>query len=133
MTPTVGLWTTSPSVTNNDDQPIITFLPPLSTPSPDVSFTLTAEVVDDPIWQSGIDEVTLHYQATGTQIDLPMENISGNTWSATIPPQDTGTRVEYFITATDGNLNTASTGDWDNFHWFVVDNYFWLFYNWNNW
>ena len=119
-------------LTNDDQPPIITFLPPLSTPSPDISFTLTAEVEDDPIWQSGIDEVTLHYQATGTQIDLPMENISGNTWSATIPPQDTGTRVEYFITATDGNLNTASTGDWDNFHWFAVDNYFWLFYNWSN-
>ena len=112
--------------------PIISYLPQMSTPRPDVSYTLTAEVVDDPIWQSAIDEVVLHYRAADTYYDLPMDNVYGNTWTATIPPQNLGTRVDYFFTATDVFENNGSTGDWDYFKWFAVDNPVWLFYNWDN-
>lgn len=112
--------------------PIISFLPQISTPIPYSSFTLSAEVVDDPIWQSAIDEVVLHYRAADVYYDLPMENIYGNTWTATIPPQNLGTEVAYYFTATDEFDNIAATGNWDNYKWFAVDNPLWVFYNWEN-
>lgn len=110
--------------------PTISYLPQICTPRYDLDLTLTAEVVDDPIWQSAIDEVVLHYRAADVVYELPMVNEFGNTWAATIPPQELGTEVAYFFTAADEYENTASTGDWDNYRWFRVDNPVWVFYDW---
>jgi hypothetical protein len=110
--------------------PSISFLPQISSPRPDISFTLSAEVVDDPIWQSAIDAVTLHYRAWDIVYELPLTHISGNTWTGTIPAQELGTEVAYFFTATDAFNNTIATGDWDSYKWFRVENPCWISYNW---
>ncbi len=109
--------------------PSISFLPQICTPRYDLPYTLTVKVADDHLWQSAIDDVVLHCR-TDIYFDLTMENIYGNTWSATVPPQNLGTEVAYYITATDEYGNSSSTGDWDNYKWFRVDNPVWVFYDW---
>lgn len=56
-----------------------------------------------------LSSVVLRYNATGgnTFTEIPMSNISGNNWSAIIPPFAAGTIVKYYTRATDArNLRT---------------------------
>ena len=77
---------------------------------PNEPVTITATVTDN---TSGVKNVSLNYtytngSATVTNV-LAMENVQGNTWTATIAGLPYGTNVTYTITAEDnaGNNNTT--------------------------
>ncbi len=55
-----------------------------------------------------LDDVAVTIGATSTPVNVAMTNTSGNTWSANIPAQTTGTTVTYTITCTD-NTSAATT------------------------
>ena len=55
-----------------------------------------------------IDDVKVTVGATSTPQNVSMTNTGGNTWSATVPAQTTGTTVTYSITGTD-NTSAATT------------------------
>ncbi len=55
-----------------------------------------------------LDDVAVTIGATSTPVNVAMTNTSGNTWSANVPAQTTGTVVTYTITGTD-NTSAATT------------------------
>jgi bilirubin oxidase len=55
-----------------------------------------------------LDDVAVTIGATSTPVNVAMTNTGGNTWSASIPAQTTGTTVTYTITGTD-NTSAATT------------------------
>ncbi len=61
------------------------------------SVFIQAEIVDE-----GEFEPVMHYQIDGTGfVSIPMFNGSGANWLAVIGPRPNGTRVQYYVTATD--------------------------------
>lgn len=69
---------------------------------PDTEDDLNAYVVNALIrHKSGIDNATLYYKTdlAGAYSSLPMNIVSGNNWTASIPAQSVGTRVYYYIHA----------------------------------
>ena len=55
-----------------------------------------------------LDDVAVTVGATSSPVNVAMTNTSGNTWSANVPAQTTGTVVTYTITGTD-NTSAATT------------------------
>ncbi len=56
-----------------------------------------------------ISSATLSYRRNGVAFSsLVMTNTSGNVWSASIPGQAGGARVDYYVTATDSASSTAT-------------------------
>ncbi len=78
-----------------------------------------AATVNDP---TGIDAVHLFYtsSSTGGPFELPL-TITGQTYSAVIPAQTTGTRIQYWFTGKDviGNQSTEPSGAPFNVHSFA--------------
>lgn len=66
------------------------------------------EVVASVEHRSGIASAHLHWKTTtdDTFEVLPMANVGGDDWSALIPAQPTGTRIEYFV---EGTANSGKT------------------------
>jgi len=92
-----------------------THSPPLPTSSKPV--TVTVSVTDD----GTLLTTTLFYSATASGfVEVPMTCLHGNLYTAQIPPQPAGTRVEYYVRAgdDDGQVTTAppDTSDADIEH-----------------
>jgi hypothetical protein len=58
---------------------------------------------------SGVEQATLSYNNGSGWVNLTMSLSTGNQYAATIPGQSAGTSVTYYVTATDGALNTGRT------------------------
>ena len=77
-------------------------------PKPDDQVTVSAMITDD---SSGVESATLYYRSdSGAWSSKPMSKGS-DTYSATIPAQEDGVTVNYYIKAADkaGNLGQSST------------------------
>lgn len=106
--------------------PIISHLPLINTPRDDIPYGIYVDAVDDPVFQSGISSVYLHYYLNQEdEIIVPMLQ-QGVGYYAGIPAQPLGTRIDYFIAATDASPqeNTQSTPTYV----FEVDDPVCLFY-----
>ena len=90
---------TPPSISNIKNEP--------ENPKPDEQVTVTATITDA---SSGVDYATLYYRTDGSWTSWSMSR-SGDIWSATIPAQEDGVTVNYYIKAADkaGNLGQSNT------------------------
>ena len=97
--------------------PLLIVHQPLADTEDDVNpYLLTAEIEH----RTGIAEANLFWRLSGEEeyASLPMIFESGNNWSASIPPQEVGSTVEYYIeaTATNGKVQdrpiVAPEGYW---------------------
>jgi hypothetical protein len=95
-----------------EDVKILTFAPAISNVSRtpvEVGFgvpvTVSAQIID----QDGtIASAQLFYRKNlGSNIELPMNNTTGNTWQAIIPGQPDSCVVDFFIRATDNDNNVS--------------------------
>lgn len=95
-----------------DDVNILTFAPTISTVTRNpaevgygVPVTVSAQISD----QDGtITSAQLFYRKNlGSNIELPMNNTTGNTWQAIIPGQPDSSIVDFFIRATDNDNNVS--------------------------
>ena len=72
-----------------------------------VPTTIAVDVDDD----GSIVGVTLSYRLNGTVEQVIMTLNGDGSWEAQIPRLPVGTELEYWVTATDGSDNVASTGE----------------------
>jgi hypothetical protein len=95
-----------------EDVKILTFAPAISNVSRTpvevgygVPVTVSAQIID----QDGtIASAQLFYRKNlGSNIELPMNNTTGNTWQAIIPGQPDSCVVDFFIRATDNDNNVS--------------------------
>jgi len=107
--------------------PTIIHQPVLNTTRNDLPITITAEVHDDLIWNSGLSYVGVYYALNGSGwIWLDM-SASENGYTCEIPAQPYGTQVYYVIVAQDGSLNNNIT--YSPGYTVIVDNPVWLYYD----
>ncbi len=107
--------------------PVITHLPHLNTVRDDLSYTISADIADDATWNNPISAATMYYSTDEGATFTPVAMTLGTapTYTAEIPAQALTTTVQYYITATDSESNTATS---DTFS-FVVDNPTWVRYH----
>lgn len=103
----VLLDTPSPGVSNQLAPPLISNVQrSITQPQQGQTVDVTAVVTDN----ESLVSVSLVYSTSGnSDIALPMANLSGNTWGATIPAQATGVHVTYLVRAVDNDTNRAET------------------------
>jgi hypothetical protein len=71
------------------------------------SVVVSSEIVDE---YSGVKQAFLNYTSgNGTWVNVPMENVNGDVWNATIPSFPYGTTVTYEVLAEDYMDNRVST------------------------
>lgn len=105
--------------------PIISHLPHLNTPLTDVTYRITAEIVDDPTYNNPITAASLFYlPGEGMYIEVPLTHDTGNVYYADIPAQPLDTQVEYYLRAQDSQNNVKNTPA----YFFTVENPTWLSY-----
>ncbi|MBD3232923.1 MAG: T9SS type A sorting domain-containing protein, partial [candidate division Zixibacteria bacterium] len=66
---------------------------------------VSATITDD----AGVSEAYVYYNPGDGYVSVPMDNVTGNVWEASIPSGDPGTQISYYIEATD-NSDSANTG-----------------------
>lgn len=105
--------------------PMITHLPLINSPRTDISFLVTAEIIDDAYWNNDIDGANLFYSINGgdyVQAEMVMDR---EAWAADIPAQDLDTEILYYIEAWDSSDNYTVTDEYR----FNVQDPVWISYN----
>jgi len=101
--------------------PTLTHLPIISTPREDLSYPLSANIVDDTIWNNPIGGANVYYSTdagTSWSAAIPMTLGTAPTYHASIPAQALETTVTYKIEAWD-SLNNMLTSA--NYSFMVAD------------
>lgn len=105
--PFVLLDAPSPGISNQFSPPVISNLQrAVQQPQSAQSVNVTAVVTDN----GTLTLVSLIYSTTtNSDASLPMTNVAGNTWQATLPGQANGVHVTYKVRAEDDEDNTTET------------------------
>jgi Immune inhibitor A-like, MAM domain/FlgD Ig-like domain len=93
---------------------------PASTFDTSGPYTVSADVTD---LFSGLASVSMFYSIDdGSYTEVPMTHGTGDSWSASIPGQANGTRVNLYLSASDnaGNVTTEPAGAPANHHAFAI-------------
>jgi len=112
----------------DDVPPIITHLPVLNTPRPDINYLVYAEIVDDPTWNNLVGGANLYYSIDGGitySPPIPMMLDVAPGYYAYIPAQALGTDVTYYIEAWDSEMNYGESAEFT----FWVDDPVWIYYD----
>lgn len=89
---------TPPSISNIEREP--------QSPKPGEQVTVTVTITDT---TSGVDETTLYYRIDGGAWTPRSMSQTDDVWSATIPAQESGVTVSYYIEASDTVGNSIET------------------------
>lgn len=88
--------------------PTISHIPQVLGFTYDTGHVITAQITDG----SGVASAAVHYSTDGLTWDtVAMANTSGDTWEGTIPHQEAGTTVLYYISAIDASSNSNEALD----------------------
>jgi hypothetical protein len=108
--------------------PIVTHLPLLNSPRIDIPYTVSADIVDDNIWNNGISSAYLYYSIdSGGFTQIAMTPGTRSQMQGDIPPQPLNTAIDYYIVARDASpaLNETTSGTYT----FNVEDPTWLWYD----
>jgi hypothetical protein len=108
--------------------PSITHLPLIPTLFDDQPYTVTAGIVDDPVWNNTIAGANILYSTDGGttwSAPIAMTEVVRANYQGDIPAQMHGTTVTYKIEGMDSAMNTATTPNYS----FEVNDPVWIQYD----
>ncbi len=114
--------------TSDETPPSIAHLPLLNSLFDDSPYTVTADIVDDAIWNNAIASANLYYSIDdGVTWSAPiaMAPDTRELWSGDIPAQSHGTTVKYYMEASDDETNMATSSIYS----FQVNDPVWIQYD----
>jgi len=100
------------NVPEDDLPPEIFHLPVLNSPRSDIPYRVTAEIIDDPVYNSPIASAKVIYSVNGGEfMEIEMTNEYGDTYYADIPAQDLDSDITYLLWAEDIYHNNIMHGE----------------------